>query len=542
MYKSENIITSRHYLILISLAFLLGVFMTLSLGAVFAFGLAAILSCSVVCIGFIIVLAKNVAFKKKYILLPLFLLIFFLIGILRVSFIDFSADKSLRKYDGQELWLYGTVSSEPQLTKSGYYHTFELDVFQADDNTSVRDTIIVYLPSTQQCNFHAGDDIFFWGSLKKHPEGENVRSYEYYNFLRGKNIFLTASTKNINMLSGYDHFSLMTFIKHSGSFIRSKISDASEKLFPNDTEASSILKGILIGDKSGFTDEMYDKFSNSGISHIVSVSGLHVSILFSFLVALLGVFGINRKFLMLIIIPFILIFMSASGFSPSTLRASVMVLIMIFAFLLSEEYHSLTALFLAIFVIVAAAPYSIFSKALVLSFSATLGIFVYFPYFYGALLAPLGSPKLANGKNLKFIKKPIRYLASSLSLSLSSFLGTAYFLLIFFGKISKVQFLTNLWIIPLVSIVFCLGFVACIFIYIFPSFSIHVLRYPLMWCLEIIKYTINVFGDNKFSFNFPFNIESLSYAAVYFGGCLMLYMILKSVHDIYKQKNQQSKN
>lgn len=540
MYKSEHIITSRHYLILVSLAFLSGVFFALSLGVGFAFVIALIILYLTVCLGFIIILAKNIALKKKYILLPAFLIIFFLAGILRVYSIDFSFGHSLKKYENQELWLYGTVTSEPQLTKSGYYHTFELDVFRAGDDTSVRDTVIVYLPSTHECDFHSSDDIYFWANLKKYPEGENVRSYEYYNFLRGKNIFLTASTKNINPLTDYTYFSLKSFIKQSGSFVRTKISKASEKLFPNDPEAASILNGILLGDKSGFSDKLYDRFSNSGISHIVSVSGLHVSILFSFLIVILGVLGINRKLLMFATIPFILIFMSASAFSPSVARASVMLIIMIFAFLLSEEYHPLSALFLAIFIIVAIAPYSILSKGLIMSFSATLGIFVYFPYFYGALLSPFSSHKWEKFKHLKLLRKPLAYFASSLSFSLSTLLSTAYFLVIFFGKISKVQLLTNLWVIPFVSIIFCLGYVACIFIYICPWLSIYVLKYPLMWCLKIIKYTITIFGDSRFAYIFPFDISSPAYAAVYFGGALMLYMLLKSIHDISEQKNHRS--
>ncbi len=480
----------------------------------------------------------KINFRRKYLFLTLAILAFFALGITRVFFIDFFKEDSLRKYAGQELWLYGTVASEPQLTSSKYYHTFELDVFCADDDKSVNGTVLVYLPQNRRCDFHTGDNVFFWAQLDEPAIFENVSSYDYSTTLRGKNIFLTANTKNINPLSDYKNFSFISSLKYAGSFIRSKISGAVDSLFPKNPVGSAILKGILIGDKSGFDDKMYDQFSNSGISHIVSVSGLHMSILFSFLIVVFGVLNVNRRILLLLTIPFIVLFMAASAFTPSVCRASIMLLIMILSCLIGEEYNAPTSLFVALGIIIVVAPYAIFSKSLLMSFSATFGIFVYYRYINYFLAIPFSDSIWSSTKGRHIIKKSANYLCSSLSLSIASFLGTAYFLVLFFGKISKVQFLTNLWIIPIVSVIFCLGFVSCILYYVFPWLSLNILRYPLGWLLEIVKLTTETFGDKCFTYNYPYKVSSATHATVYFGAALMIYMLLKTFHDIHEQDNK----
>lgn len=533
MYKSEHIITSRHYLVLSVTAFVIGVFTMLSFCTTFALLLLAAFALAFVVSTTYLYFSHKSALRKKYIIFPLILLAAFLLGAVRGFFVSFS-DNTLKQYSGQEAWVYGTISSEPQLTASKHYRTFELDVFRVNDNKSVRETIFVYQPQTHSCAFHIGDNVFLWASLEEPYAQDNSFGYDYVTSLKGRNIFMTATARNINALNDYNNFSVISTLKYMGSLVRTGISNAADRLFADDPIGAAILKGILIGDKSGFTDEMYDKFSNSGISHIIAVSGLHMSILFSFLIILFGVISTNRRFLLLIITPFVLLFMSASAFTPSVCRASIMILIMIFARILSKEYDSITSLFAAFGILISVAPYSILSKSLVLSFSATFGILVYYQYI-NELLNLLFKTK---NQNLRFFMPIIAFVSSSFSLSLASQIGTAYFLVLFFGKISKVQFLTNLWIIPLVSIIFCFGYISCVLIYVFPWLPLDLLRYPLDWCIEAIKFTINIFGSNRFAYNCPFDLSSFAYAAVYFGGALMLYMFLKTFRDIRTEKER----
>ena len=283
MYKSEHIITSKHYLILCVSSFATGILLTILQGCIIASTLVLVVFYISTCISVTVSCISLGRLHKKNIILPVLLAVFAFFGVFRVYTFDNPSGNSIRNYEGQEAWVYGTITSEPHLTSSKHYYTFELDVFQINEDKTVRSTIMMYTPESQGCSFKSGDNIFCWTKIENPESRERSVNHDYYTQLKGKNIFLTGNSKNINPLTEEPGSTLFSRLKKAGGFVRTKISSAVDRLFVNDTVSAAILKGILIGDKSGFDDDLYDKFASSGLSHIVAVSGLHISILFSFL-------------------------------------------------------------------------------------------------------------------------------------------------------------------------------------------------------------------------------------------------------------------
>ena len=535
MYISEHIITSKHYLILFISSFALGILSAVTLGYTFTLAL-------IVVALFIsaIITVLTMFFKKnniKFLIVSLIMGTFATLGLLRLYTADAPQNYTLSDFVGKEAWLSGTVSSEPRLTSTTFSYTFDLDLMYLNHNTPAKGTIVMYVPAAYSCDVNLGDKIFCWTKIQKPKENQNSLSFDYYSQLKGRNIFVTGTTYNINPLKTHTPKTLVSAIKETGYFIRSKISYAAETLFNDDTTASAILSGILVGDKSGFDDHLYKQFSNAGISHIVAISGLHLSILYAFLIMLLFPIVRSRKLTSAVLIPFVLLFMSASAFTPSVCRASIMVLIMILSQFAHREYNSVTALFLSLGVILTFAPYSLFSKSLVLSFSATLGIFLYYSYIYEILRLPLTLSANPKSKMGKLANSAFCFVASSLALSYATFLSTSYFLGLFFGSISTVQFFTNLWVIPLASLVFCLGYIACIMFYISPWLSVKILKYPLSLCLEAIKLTAEHFGKDSYSVTFNLESQTLTHLVAYIGLSFILYRLFKAFHDMQVQKN-----
>ncbi len=532
MYISDHIITSKHYLVHFVCAFAAGIYLAISYGIVFTFCLSifALVLSIILCY----ILKRKTLYKSKFIILPVVLTTAVFLGTCRIYHAEYIQSNYLRQYQNEEAWLCGTVTSDPHLTSNGYYYIFELDVFGVADKTGRFGTVMMYTPKSSGCNFNSGDNIYAWTILEAPQRSENFSNFDYYTHLRGKNIFLTGTAKNINLLSQGINPTPIDALRNSGIRLRSKITFSIDMLFATNNISNNILKGVLIGDKAGFDNELYQRFSNSGISHIVAVSGLHMSILFSFLMLASKRFNLNKRLNLIITIPAIILLMSASAFTPSVCRASIMLLIMICSTLFREEYNPITSLFLALGLILAATPFALFSKSLVLSFAATFGIFMYFPYINELFIQIINLPKLKLKKHI-IIKKGLLALFTSISLSLSTFLGTAYFLVLFFDGVSKAQFLTNLWTIPLVSVIFCLGYICCILYYICPWFVTAVLKYPLAWCLKIIELTIKVFGTDNNVLNIPADKLDITSAIVYFGIALMIYFLLKVFSDKNKK-------
>lgn len=538
-YKSEHIITTKHYLILCVSAFTFGICSAVmygkSIALIISFVLFLLLSALSVTIYFFKNRREGRLKIKKFILLPLFLAVFFTAGILRISYAEHSSSQKLRKYTDDSIWLYGTVSTAPNLTESGYYYSFEMQVrgiSKHNESQTLKDKIIIFTPKHRGENLNISDKISCWTDISLPQPETETGLFDYPTYLKGKNIFLVGNTGNVNPCANLDELFPPSFFDNiinqtnsCGIFIRNGILRAVDALFSYNSEANAIIKGILLGDKSSFSQDLYLRFSNAGISHIIAVSGMHLSIFFAFLCFAFSSFRIHRKIALLLCVPCLTLFISTAGFSPSLCRASLMLLLMILATLLSEEYNPLTALFFALGVLLCFIPYSLFSMGLLLSFGATFGILVYYNYLK-SIAENIVSSRLIH-----------TMLLSPLIISISAFIGTSYFLILFVERLSWIQIFTNLWVIPLVSIIFCGGYIICGLYYILPTAIVSFLKLPVSGALELIAATSRIFGTDFFAFKIPSSFittfSTISYVII----AALLYLLCKNASDLLHGKS-----
>ncbi len=539
MFKSEHIITTKHYLILTIIAFATGIYLTVTLEAiplvlttVFLVVLFGVLSFLL-----LIFLLSRSAFSRhiKYILLPLTLIFCVCLGVFRVLSAEYLSPSQLKAFLEKDVWLSGTVASPVTETSTQTSVYFEFRISQINEEKSNPETIVMFMPNYRGSKVSEGDQIRCWTRISLPRREDETDNLDYYTHLRSENIFYIGKTQNFTPITLGNSLSITEGFISIGESIKRRTISAINGLIPENEKYAAVLKGIIIGDKSNFSDNLYNKFSNAGISHIVAVSGLHLSVLFSVIVLLLYRIRMQQKFAYLLAIPVIVIFSSATGFTPSVCRSALMVIAMIISIALGERHSPLNALFLSMGIILTVSPYSLFSKSLLLSFGATFGILVYFEYMQTIRKGLILIPETKNKFLSRSIGKTVNFIFTSLAISVSAFVGTVYFCAIFFGSISKVQFLTNLWIVPVANATFLLGYIACLVYYIFPQFAIAVFFYPLRFLLKIITMTADIFGADKFAYKINSEI-SPAFFVVYIGGLLLLYFLLKVLSDMQKEK------
>jgi competence protein ComEC len=217
-----------------------------------------------------------------------------------------------------------------------------------------------------------------------------------------------------------------------------------------DADTAAFLLAILTGDRSRLREDtwFYSMLRSSGVAHCVAVSGMHLSFLMSFLYFFLG----RGKPAALACIPVTLLFMAVTGFTASVVRAGIMQLAVCVAVLTKHEYDSLSALALALLVLVLANPYCVQNAGLLLSFGSTLGILLFMP----ELLEWLPDlPKKTGRRNP--LAALVRFARSSLAVSLSASVFTVPLTALFFGQVSLLAPLTNLLVLWAVSLCFSLG-------------------------------------------------------------------------------------
>ena len=219
-----------------------------------------------------------------------------------------------------------------------------------------------------------------------------------------------------------------------------------DEIFPENS--APFAKALLLGDRSDISYEVNTAFKVSGISHIIAVSGLHVSILFGLLYTLMA----KRRVLSCLIgIPVLILFAAVVGFSPSITRACVMQSLMLIAMATDQEYDGRTALAFAVLVMLVLNPMAILSVSLQLSAGSVLGILLFSERIRKGFLP---DDKIKRNKRKTLLTRLRSFIVSSMSITLSAMVFTTPLVAYYFGCVSVVGVLTNLLTLWVISFVF----------------------------------------------------------------------------------------
>lgn len=305
--------------------------------------------------------------------------------------------------------------------------------------------------------------------------GDGIKEATYH---QGDGIFLLAyQTGDIRIDEAQD-----LSLRDYPAYLRMRITELLEDTFPADV--SAFAKALLLGDSTDLDYETNTAFKVTGIRHIIAVSGLHVSILFSLIYTL---FGKKRLLTSLIGIPAVLLFGAVAGFTTSITRACIMQILMMLALFFRREYDPPTALAFAALMMFAANPLVITSVSFQLSVGSMAGIFLFSNRIKNWLLDEkrLGAVK-GNGLKRRFIS----WYASGVSVSISAMTITTPLSAYYFSTVSLVSVITNLLTLWVVTIIFYGIMAVCLlgsFWLAGGKFLAAVIAYPIRYVLSVTR-------------------------------------------------------
>ncbi len=289
-------------------------------------------------------------------------------------------------------------------------------------------------------NIMPGNFVYIEGIFLKGRERRNPGEFDYNNYLNSKGIpgiIVSYEGDSLNILKNEQHF-ISSLIFSARKVIDRRIHDLFEP------ETAGLLRGLLLADRSEIDFELKTQFINSGVIHVLAVSGLHVGYILLIFIFLFGRFNI---YLRTILISLGLVsFMIITGVPPSVFRATVMALIILIAFISNRSTNLINSISLAAIIILLVDPAEIYNPGFQLSFSAVLSI---------AIIYPIIEKQITY---LKISNRFIRGIILFVSVSLSAQIGTLPFTLAYFGKLSVIALLANLIVIPAIGIVIALAF------------------------------------------------------------------------------------
>lgn len=322
-----------------------------------------------------------------------------------------------------------------------------------------RNAILYLKRDSAAAQLKTGDELLVSARISPPANNKNFDEFDYARYLMRKGICGTgyvASGKWSILSSGGHSLYLslppdatdnhylktsMLYLRNIANSYREKIISLYRELGFNGDELA-ILSALTIGDKTELSESIRESYSVAGASHILALSGLHIGLLYALLffilqpVAKRGNAGRCLRSLFLIVLLWAFAFFT--GFSPSVIRSVTMFSILALADMFGRQSFSLNTLAATAWLMLLCNPAWLFDVGFQLSFVAVTSILLIQQPIY----------------HLFTIKGGIgKYVWGLMSVSIAAQLGTAPLVIFYFSRFSTHFLLTNLAVIPLVTII-----------------------------------------------------------------------------------------
>ena len=350
--------------------------------------------------------------------------------------------------DGEELTLIAIVDSNKE--EKEYKDTYKIKTEYKDTN------LILSVNKNKDIELEYGDKILIKGEFVEPSEARNYGGFDYKEYLKSIKIHGTIKADSIEILAKNSNNPIFTFANN----INLKIKENINKLIPE--KYSAIFTGLILGDTSKVEEEVNDDFKIANISHVLAISGMHITYIVIGIELLLKR-GIGKRKIRIITIIILVMYMFITGFMPSVVRSSIMGIIMLVSKLIHRKNDIWTSISLSLLILLIYNPFLILNVGLQLSYLGTIGIVCFNKNVYNFLRKlKIQNKKIRYRINRKFILFMDK-IKEMLSVTLSAQIVILPILLFNFNILGIYFFISNILVSIIIGPIIIVGFV-CILI------------------------------------------------------------------------------
>lgn len=325
-----------------------------------------------------------------------------------------------------------------------------------------------------------GDFIEFYGTIEIPPIARNYMGFDYQRYLKSKKIYGTIITKNNVKILKHNQSDLVEKLWYD---VKNNMKEKIYKLLPENSR--ELCLGILVGERKDISEEISNNFRKSNLTHMLAVSGAHVSYIILGLTILLC--KTRYKFRKIFMIIFLMFFMGLTGFTPSIQRASLMTILTLIAGLVHRKQDIYTNLSLSCLIILASNPYSILDIGFQLSYAGTIGIILFYEKISEEvkkkIISGYNRKNINSDNNVKkekreILKKIISYIVDIIAVTISANLIIIPIMAVNFNTISFTFWISNLLAGPLLGFIVIFGFISYLVSLLSMSVA-NIIAFPL---------------------------------------------------------------
>lgn len=362
--------------------------------------------------------------------------------------------KNVDEIEGEAIVVSGNNEKE-------YTNSYKIKITNLNKSNKYKDTYL-YLKTNKKNSIELqyGEKIEIKGKFVEPEIARNYGGFNYKEYLKSLKIYGTCKADSVKVIEKDKG----RFIVRLSNSLHIKIRENLNNLFESDV--SGIIKGIVLGDKSNIDEDVQEKFRISGISHILAVSGMHVSYIILTINLILKK-GFGKRNIQLLIILFLIIYMFLTGFSPSIVRASLMNILILSAGLFHRKNDFATSISFSLIIVLIYNPFLIENIGLQFSYIATIGIIL----LQKNVKIVLKKIKIKNkklryrlsNKSLKIISK----IQEILSVTISAQISILPIMIYHFNMFGIYFLISNLLISIIIGPILILSFITIMFSFIF---------------------------------------------------------------------------
>jgi len=399
-------------------------------------------------LGFAIFCLNLILIKKESMFLPSLLLLIFMGGWFYSSEIEDNQNKKLERasfFQDQEIFFKGKIKALQ--IRNDKIRIKLKQAFLKKDSATLNGGVYIYLPLPFMGQID--DYLLGRGNFLLMDKSRNPGSMDYQKYYSRKNIYgriFIADSENYSIITesepGWDYHINAAVIWIKNYFRKMAGTN------------SGLLISLILGDRSGLDWNVKRNFANSGVIHVLAVSGLHLGYVLLILISIIRIFPIPWGWDKVLILMGLIFYIILSGSRPSVIRAGVMAAVYLVAPLLNRKVKIWNAVALAALGMLIYDPGNIYDLGFLLSISAVASIILLYTRINNLL------PE--NYKIINIQNRFIKYFWSLFLISVSAQLGCLPLLIYYFHYFPIIGLISNIFIVPLGGLLVGTGFMLII--------------------------------------------------------------------------------
>lgn len=359
----------------------------------------------------------------------------------------------VKALDGAELNIIASVEDIPYDTDSGTVYTFRV---LSHDNACNVNNFRIKVSKT-----YALDDISPYDkiSCKVKLYSPSGGAFSSESYLLARNIYMTGYIKSVY---GVFHVSqddkpLYSYALYARECVDNVISSLISPTY------SGMCSAVLLGSRNNLNSEFKQDIAVAGVSHVLAVSGLHLSIIISFLMLIFKRIFKKKQFVAVFSIISVLCFMAIAGFLPSVCRAGIVIITALIGEILGAKRYRFAGIGFAALLIPIINPFIAGDIGMLLSFTSSLGIML-----FARPIADFLNNRIYT--RLKFINKIFGFIFALIGVSVAANITSLPITVLCFKSVSTFFILGNLLILPAAEILL-VSLLIMVILYLIPFIS-----------------------------------------------------------------------